>query len=473
MSEPLAPDLEAASASALVEALAARRVSALELADAAIQRIEARDAALNAVVVRDFDRARDQAKAADAALARGERRPLLGLPMTVKEAHHVAGMPTSWGLPRFKNWRPNEDGAAIARLKAAGAVILGKTNIATFLADWQSDNPVYGRSNHPWDQSRTPGGSSGGGAAAVASRLVPLEFGSDLVGSIRVPAAFCGIFGHKPSFGLVPAEGFAPPGVTGAPIPLAVLGPLARSAQDLGLALEVLAGPEGDEARGYRLALPAPRHRRLKEYRALILDRHPAAEVAGEIRDALHRLGERLAAAGATVARRAEALPDLAAAHELFLGMLGVVTSLGAPDASPVSAQQWFGMIDAQRALRRRWSAFFASVDVVLAPAFGVNAFPHDAEPDLAKRRLVIDGKETPYLAQGAWSGIAGVANLPATVAPIERSDAGLPIGIQIIGPYLEDRTTLDFAALIVREFGGSHPLRPLAGGEGASAASG
>jgi amidase len=446
------PDLDAASAGALVAALAARRVSALELTDAAIRRIEATDLRLNAVVVRDFDRARDEARAADASLARGERRPLLGLPMTVKEAHNVAGWPTSWGVPRFKAWRPEEDGAAIARLKAAGAVILGKTNVATLLADWQSDNPVYGRSNNPWDPGRTPGGSSGGGAAAVASGMVPLELGSDLVGSIRIPAAFCGIFGLKPSFGLVPAEGLAPPGVTGAPIPLAVLGPLARSASDLALALDVLAGPLGDEARGYRLALPEPRHPRLADYRVLILDRHPGAEVAEEISDALQRLGEGLAAAGASVARRAEALPDLAAAHELFRGMLEVVTSRGAPEAPPVTAHRWLGMIDAQRALRRRWSAFFEAFDVVLAPAFGVTAFAHDAEPDLAKRRLVIDGKATPYLAQGAWSGIAGVANLPATVAPIGRGETGLPIGIQIIGPYLEDRTTIAFAALIARE---------------------
>ena len=189
-------DYPTASARELVNALAERRIGALELTDVAIARIEAVDGPINAVVVRDFDRAREAARAADAALSRGERRPLLGLPMTVKESHNVAGLRTSWGVEMFGHWIAPTDSVGVARLKAAGAVILGKTNIPPFLADWQSDNPIYGRTNNPLDLSRSPGGSSGGAAAALAAGMVPLEFGSDIGGSIRVPAAFCGVFGH-------------------------------------------------------------------------------------------------------------------------------------------------------------------------------------------------------------------------------------------------------------------------------------
>ncbi len=230
----------------MAKALAARQVSAAELCEEAIRTIEAKDGPINAVVVRDFDRAREAAKAADAALAGGETRPLLGVPMTVKDSHHVAGLPTTWGLAPFKDWKASVNSTGVARLKAAGAVILGKTNIPPNLGDWQADNPVYGRTNNPHDLGRSPGGSSGGGAAALAAGMVPLEFGSDIGGSIRVPAHFCGVFGHKPTFDLVPQTGHAPPGFEGpsAGVQFGVVGPLARSAADLQLALNVLAGPE-------------------------------------------------------------------------------------------------------------------------------------------------------------------------------------------------------------------------------------
>ena len=237
------------TARALVEALARGDVRALDLCEQAIERIERLDREINAVVVRDFDRAREQARAADAALQRGERRPLLGLPMTVKEAFNVAGLPTTWGFAFAKDLPAREDAVAVQRLKAAGAVILGKTNVAVALGDWQSHNVVYGRTSHPLDPRRTPGGSSGGSAAALASGMVALELGSDIGGSIRVPAAFCGLYGHKPTHGLLPVRGHDFPGSGGAePDPLAVIGPLARSAGDLELAMHVLAGPDVDQA---------------------------------------------------------------------------------------------------------------------------------------------------------------------------------------------------------------------------------
>ena len=440
------PDLPWIGAADLAAAIAAGRVSAREACDAAIARIERIDVAINAVVVRDFERARSQADAADAALARGERRPLLGVPMTVKESYDVAGLPTTWGLPPFRENRPGEDAVAVARLKQAGAVILGKTNVPPALGDWQSTNAIYGRTVHPRDPSRGPGGSSGGAAAALATGMVPLELGSDLGGSIRVPAHLCGVFGHKPSLGLVPARGHGFPGTDGAPSDLAVCGPLARSAEDLDLALGIVAGPFSDDATGYRLALPAPLAQ-LAGCRILALDEHPSARTASVIRAAVERTCAAAENAGARIERATPLLPDLAAAHATYAAMLQTVTSRGAPSASGViSAHEWLNLLDQRARLRRRWRALFEHFDVVLAPAFGVVAFPHVDHPQQADTPLMIDGIGTKYGDQLAWPGVATLPGLPATVAPIDETPEGLPIGLQVIGPFLQDRRTIHVA---------------------------
>ncbi len=436
------------TASEMVRALATGAITATQLCEEAIERIERLDGAINAVVVRDFDRARATAREADAALARGDRRPLLGLPMTVKESFNVSGLPTSWGVPAMKAWIADSDATAVARLKAAGAVILGKTNVAMWLADWQSDNPVYGRVNNPLDLARTPGGSSGGAAAAVASGMVPLELGSDIGGSIRVPAAFCGIYGHKPSFLLVPGRGHAPAGMDGAPPVLGVQGPLARSAEDLDLALSVLAGPDNGDEVAYRLELPAPRHERLADFRVLVLTRHPAAETDSEIVAAVEALAARIDAAGARVSRKSDLLPDLLASHALFSTLLDTAISRGMSDRTSISAHAFMDALDAQLGFRRRWAALFREFDVVIAPTFGVVAFQHDARP-FGQRTHRINGVETPYGAQIAWPGVALLANLPATAMPIGFDRAGMPIGAQVIGPFLEDRTAIAFARLV------------------------
>ena len=247
------------TAGELAKALADRKISARELLDAAIARIEALDPKINAVVVRDFDGARKAADEADAALARGERRPLLGLPMTVKEQFHIAGLPTTDGYPKFKDWKPDFDALAVQRLKAAGAVVIGKTNLPMGIRDWQSYNDIYGTTKNPWDLDRTPGGSSGGSAAALAAGFVPLELGSDIGGSLRAPAHFCGVFAHKPTLDLVPQRGAGPPQTPPIPVrgDLSVHGPMARSAADLSLELEVLAGP--DEMMGSATSWPCRR----------------------------------------------------------------------------------------------------------------------------------------------------------------------------------------------------------------------
>jgi amidase len=299
-------NLDYRSATELVAALAGKRISSAELVDFSISRIEALDTNINAVVVRDFERARGAALAADTALARGEARPLLGLPMTVKEMFNVAGLPTTWGDPNFKDWRPIDDALAVARLKSAGAVILGKTNVPMMLQDWQSYNEIYGTTNNPWDLARTPGGSSGGSAAALAAGFVSLELGSDIAGSLRAPAHFCGVFAHKPSLDLIPFRGAGRPGTPAWPVrgDLAVVGPMARSAADLALELDVLAGPdEMSEGIGYKLALPLARHQELSNFRILLIDTHPLCPSATGVRAALDRLAERLSRTGCSVAR--------------------------------------------------------------------------------------------------------------------------------------------------------------------------
>lgn len=475
--------LDYSSTRELVAMLAARKISAVELLEHAVARIEALDSRINAVVVRDFDRARTAAVAADAALARGERAPLLGIPMTVKEAYNVAGLPTTWGLPMFKGWMPKEDAVAVARLKAAGAIIIGKTNIASALADWQSYNQIYGTTNNPWDVGRTPGGSSGGSAAALAAGFVSLEIGSDLAASIRVPAAFCGVLGHKSSYGLIPLRGFAPPTTDGlsADGDLPVLGPLARSAADLALALDVLAGPDDREAIAYRLALPAPRHSALKDFRVLVIDTNPLLPTSLAVRTALDRLSDRLVKEGVKVARETPLLPDFAETLRVYLLLLFSYVSFGRPaefyrqmedvraklrpdDKSPdtmwirgvtLSHRDWLEAIVVRDRLRREWRHLFREFDVVLCPVMPTPAFPHDHSPAEEPRKIDVDGSQVDYNAQGVWAAPATLPGLPATAVAIDRSEAGLPIGVQIIGPYLEDHTTIAFAELIEREFGG------------------
>lgn len=458
MGTATAIDYKHATAGELAEALRRREVSAVELADTAIAAIEAGDGPINAVVVRDFERGRAAAKAADAALARGETAPLLGVPMTVKEAHNVAGLPTTWGLERGRDYIAAEDSVGVQRLKGAGAVILGKTNVPPNLSDWQSANPVYGRTNNPHDLTRSPGGSSGGSSAALAAGFVPLEFGSDIGGSIRIPSHFCGTYGHKPSYDLVPQRGHVPPGTDGNGTALGVVGPMARSASDLALALKLLQGPAGLEAVGYRAELPAPRGARLKDFRVLVLDSHPLARVDGEILAASNALAGKLEAAGAKVARHSDLVPDLEAAHHTYLAILMTAMSRGAPPEAqrnpPMGAHQLMGLQDMQMGVRRQWARLYQDFDIVLTPVLGVAAFPHTGDHDWQGRNLMIDGEPTPFGAQLAWPGLAVFGHLPSTAFPVGKTAGGLPIGLQAMGPYLEDYTSIAFAEAVAREIG-------------------
>ena len=474
------------TAGELVKALAGKEVTSRELVDAAISRIEALDPKVNAVVVRDFERAREAAAAADAALAKGERQPLLGLPITVKEQFNVVGMPTSWGDRQFWRWYPASDTVAVQRLKNAGAVILGKTNVPLHLTDWQSYNDVFGTTNNPWDFGCSPGGSSGGSAAALAAGFVPLELGADTGGSLRAPAHFCGVFSHKPSLDLVPERGSGFPGTQVSPVrgDLTVIGPMARSAADLALELAVIAGPdEGREGIGYKLALPPPRHDKLADFRVLVIDRHPLCPTEASISLALDGLADRLAKEGCAVVRASPNLPDLAQTTRIYYELLFALFSADLPAAVGeqivatarslsrgedslaaagqrglmISHPDWIHSSRIRTGLRANWQALFQEVDVVLCPPMPTVAFPHDHSPQLS-RTIYIDGTEVSYFDQAVWAGIATLNGLPSTTMPIGQDKRGLPIGVQIIGGFLDDRTTIAFAGMIEREFGGFAP---------------
>lgn len=429
------------TASALETAarIAAGETSARAEVDAAIARIEAGDGAINAVVVRDFGRARAAAALADARIARGERAPLLGVPMTLKESFDVAGLPTTWGFVHARDNVVDADALAVRRLKASGAIVMGKTNVPVGLSDWQSVNPIYGRTVNPADPARTPGGSSGGAAAALAAGYVPLELGSDIGGSIRVPAHFCGVWGHKPTYGALDPDGHRFPGTDGAPAAMGVIGPMARSGADLAAALDILADR------------PLPPAGPVAGRRVLLLDRHPAAAASADLRRAVAQAGAALAAAGAEIVMSAPSLPDLAAQHRDYMKLLGIALTRGAPSRSGKVATlaDWFDLLDRQARNARAWQALFEEVDAVIAPPIGVAAFPHDDEPDVAKRVLEIDGAETSFGVQFAWSGIATFPGLPSTAVPVTRTEAGLPVGVQVICPAFRDHDAIALARAI------------------------
>src|SRR6202012_3714343 len=306
----------------VASALKAKKVSSVELTQDAIGRIERHDDKVNAICVRDFDRALAAARTADAARARGESKPLLGIPLTVKESYNIAGLPTTWGFPAQKDFKAAEDALPITRVKDAGGVIVGKTNVPVGLGDWQSYNEIYGTTNNPFDLGRTPGGSSGGSAAALAAGNGPLSLGSDIGGSLRVPAFHCGVYAHKPTFGLVATRGHTPPPFPPLPFDrdLSVLGPMARSAADLALLLDVIAGPDPLEAgKAYRLELPAPRHAELQNFRVLVIDTDPVLPTANVIRGAIDRLTSNLGKTGAKISRESPHLPDFAASTRLYV----------------------------------------------------------------------------------------------------------------------------------------------------------
>lgn len=424
------------TALATAAAIRAGETTALAECDAAIARIEAGDGAINAVVVRDFDRARNQARGVDAHVAAGDTAgPLLGVPITVKESFDIAGLPTSWGFAEHADHIAGEDAVSVQRLKAAGAVILGKTNIALGLADLQSNNPNYGRTRNPHNPDRVSGGSSGGSAAALAAGFVPLELGSDIGGSIRVPAAFCGVWGHKTTFGMLDSDGHYFPRTQGASPNLNVIGPLARDADDLALAVDILSD----------LPLPKPAPRLPGAWRLLLLQQHPLAAASQAVAGAVEAVGAAFEAAGATVDRTSDLLPDLAAQHADYMRILTVAMARGQPGPGGPPSTPMIVLLDRQAQCQRAWRRLFRHYDAVIAPAWGTTAFAHDDTP-LPDRIAMIDGAPSPFGLQVAYPGLATFPLLPATSVPVGVDADGLPIGLQIIADRYADHTAIAVA---------------------------
>ncbi|WP_040494114.1 amidase family protein [Ilumatobacter nonamiensis] len=467
------------TATQMLAALDARTISSRELVELHLDRIASIDGDLNAVPVPTAERARAAASAADEARSAGATGPLLGLPMTLKESTRVAGLPQSAGVPGLAEHVPDTDGPIARAVLDAGACVLGKTNIPFALTDWQADSEVYGRTNNPWDLDRSPGGSTGGGGAALAAGMTPLEIGSDIGGSIRVPAAYCGVYGHRPSETAVPREGAFPmsdhhnPGVV-----MPVQGPLARSADDLELLFDVVAGPPTGEE-GWRLHLPASRHDRISDFRVAVMPldllTRPSDAMGGAVDELARFLGE----AGATVST---AMPeiDVETYYHDYLTTLMLMTTRGMtaeareasaatmidtgdPDAIArargltLSGADYLAVLDRRERARVEWAEFFRHWDVVICPTILGSAHPHQTGR-FESRTLDIDGREVPYGDNVTFPMWAIFAGLPATAFPAGPDSAGLPLGLQAMGPNLEDRTTLRFAQLLEREWRGFEP---------------
>lgn len=484
---PQLAQLTFASAAEQARALAEGRVTATALLEHSLARIALHDPAFNLVAVRDFEQARAAARAADEALARGERKPLLGVPITVKESFDVQGLVTATGNPTHVENVAAEDSWVVRALREAGAVVLGKSNVPVGLADLQSYNPLYGVSNNPWNVARTPGGSSGGSAGVLAAGYVALELGSDIGGSIRIPAHFNGVYGHKPTQGLIGLRGAGLPAGRVADRDLSVAGPLARTAADLALALDLLLNLDPLQAKAWRATLPPTRHQRLADYRVLVLDQWPGTERSVGERVAIERVVERLRTQGSQVLRTSDLpaglLPDLGEAHRIYRSLLG--SSLAEPPALSAGAQArldalqpddhsadaawlrsfslshraWLHDNEARLKLRQQWEALFGVVDVVVTPVLATQAFAHNhSEPkDERSYPVAFEGgsRQVRFLDLFTWAGLPVLPGLPATSFPLGLDDDGLPIGAQAVGAYLEDHTTIHFAHLLEQVYGG------------------
>jgi amidase len=469
----------------LRELLISRKVSAVELLDLHLKRVSKLNPVYNAVVALNEENARHQARAADDALARGvDLGPLHGLPMTVKDSFEVVGMTATCGLEELREHMPAKDAVAVQKLRNAGAVIFGKTNLPAGAADHQSCNTLFGLTRNPWNTERTVGGSSGGAAAALAAGMTPLELGSDIGGSIRVPAHFCGVFGHKPSYGLVSTEGHIPPPPGHlAPVELGVAGPLARSAGDLELLFDAVLGQSDIDAAGARLELPAARQTELRAFRVAVWNDGKSFPLDSSYAAAIEALVQDLRRCGVNVDDAARPDLDPAESYSVYLLTLFGIMGVGLPpperaavleagcnapagsyprriaDAVQQSLSQHMMALERRQHLFRAWRSFFRNYDVLLCPITPTVAFPHDVgRLDLAAqfdRTIRVDGHEIPYMDNLAWPGLVTVANLPATAMPTRHLVGGLPAGVQVVGPYLGDRTTLRFAQLVEERLGG------------------
>ncbi len=453
-------DPDFGSALAAAAAIRARKISSLELTRHILKRIDAFEPQLNAYVYQLRDQALAAAKLADRAIARKKSTGVFhGVPINVKESFGVQGRPATWGIPEFKDVKSPANADAVRRLLDAGAILLGATNVPKFLMDGQSYNEIYGTSNNPWDLTRTPGGSSGGSAASLAAGLAFLSIGSDIGGSIRTPAAFCGIYGHKPTLDIVSAAGHLPGGQRvnpGFSTLLAVAGPMARSAGDLQAALRVLAGPEPPDSKAIQWTLPAPRHRRLRDFRIGYVLEDPAVPVSAETKAVLESAVRAAKKAGAAVKQGWPAGFQFQELLDTYMFLLGAFDfSVTPPErqqhlrptyekrTDPMARGALATFADWQRkngkrlAYRAMWEKLFESVDVFLLPTAFTTAFPHDHSPFDSRAIPLPQGGSQKYWDIVTYIAPATLTGCPATTAPAGLSKSGLPVGLQIVGPYL------------------------------------
>jgi len=472
------------SAKNLASALRRGKISSRELLDLYLARIEKYNPKLNAIIAMDVEGARKRARQADAALKKGTVwGPLHGLPMTIKESFNVAGMPTTWGLPEYKEHRAERNALAVQRYIDAGAIVFGKTNVPTLLADWQTFNEIYGTTNNPWDVTRVPGGSSGGSAAALAAGLTGLETGSDIGASIRDPAHYCGVYGHKPTYGICATNGQALPGKVSTQ-DIAVIGPLARSADDLELALKVIGGPDAIDGRGWQLTLPASKKKSLREFKVAVMLTADTADVDASVQDRIQAVADFLAKNKAKVSDTARPDIDTAQAHRVFIQLVRAATSgrqtdevfarhlAAAREVKPEDTRyqswmatgntmfhrDWLAWNEQRQQMRLKWDAFFQDYDLLLCPAGATAAFPHNQKGERWERMIDVNGKPQPSTTQMFWAGYMGMASLPSTVAPAGLTSEGLPVGVQIVGPQYGDLECIRLAQLLEKEYQGFVP---------------
>jgi amidase len=465
------------SATELASRIAAGEISSREVLEHLVDRIADRDGPINAVVQWDLDRARAAASQADQMVHNGDPLgPLHGVPMTVKDSFQTVGCVTTSGAPELADFVPEVDAAPVARLREAGAVIFAKTNLPIYAGDLQSYNSVYGTTNNPHLLERTPGGSSGGSAAALAMGFTPLELGSDIGGSIRVPAHYCGVMGHKSSFGIVPAHGQipGPPGSL-SQADLAVAGPMARHAEDLATALRVISGPDRWDGPAWRLELPEPLHTGLSDLRIAAWLNDDYCRVDPDTEAALNAMVAVLHSAGANVDTQARPQITLPKMGEIFTSLLFLALSgghdrakiekmaaaTGDDDLSHVKRvtagrhREWLTVHERRLQMRARWEEFFQDFDVMLMPVHPRTAIAHDHSEPMWERRVMIGDEQRSYADLFGWIGPAGAAYLPSTVVPVGRDRDGLPIGVQVVGPYLGDLRTIAVAGMLSELFGG------------------
>ena len=452
------------TATELAAAIRDKEISSRELLDVYVERVERLNEPINAVVTLDVERARQAATEADAATARGDDvGPLHGLPITIKDALEVEGMRSTGGAVALTDYVPSTDAYVVTKLKRAGAIVFGKTNVPEWSGDLQTYNEIFGTTNNPWDTSRTPGGSSGGPAASVACGFTSFEIGTDIGGSIRIPSHCCGIFGLKPSFGVVPQRGYLDHvggGTTDADIN--VFGPIARSADDLDLLLGIVGGPPPEDELAWRLELPAPRQSQPSDYRVGVWFEAPDVPVDRDLLALLRNAADKLADAGAKV-EDAHPPVDFATQRDLWSTMIvGAISPSMADDVAEVASgshRAWLRGDEQRAAIKATWAEWFETYDALLCPVQTAPAIPHTQDGDFLTRMFPLNGAPHPYMNLVAWTGFIGITELPSAVPPIGRTPDGIPVGMQVVTPYLRDREAIQLAKLVADVSGGGYEV--------------